>query len=610
MIQLDEIQANFLKSYRTEMDSQYDEWLNWQTLQEELLAAKIEKWFGDQRLKTLQALEGLADVYDDTKKTASFIDTLLASNLLPVQRFKSVDKFLFSTYTFPVRISEKFRKGGDPIADQIKVISQVNSEGLADVLNEASSNGVYGGGQSGLNSMGINLGFQVLGDETIAALTSQNIKLTSQLEESMTSKIRYELLDGIKNFESIPELRDRILSVYDKPVTVSVPASIHPDGTVARKGYTYDLSAQQWANTVARTEITRAFVTGRLEAYKQSGIVKEVEFLTAGDERVCMDCSALDATVYKLDESFGEIPVHASCRCTFIPYIDAALMDQAFRDAGNNIANAYASGDPVANPLTFADWAKSEGMAGRDLSNFTIRANQVFGEDFLVNDLLKGFSTDVSGYETLLSEIEFTKQGFGITQARITGEIMTVDGELAGEFTRMFYRSLTGQKELTVGHELLFLESEYQGVGLVKGMMKNSIAMYDRLGAVSVSLTANGMVGSYAWAKYGFDFETKYNPEIAKVFSEEFKTHIAQKIKTAKVFKTEAELTKYMKTVDLSKLQHSWDFAAFRAELQGVKISGKEFLLESGGDWRGVLELDKNSSGRKIVDAYTSGKLP
>ncbi len=76
------------------------------------------------------------------------------------------------------------------------------------------------------------------------------------------------------------------------------------------------------ALVIARTEIVRAHAEGQLDAFELLG-VDEVgilaEWLTAGDERVCPECDALEGVVMTIEEARGLIPRHPNCRCAWIP---------------------------------------------------------------------------------------------------------------------------------------------------------------------------------------------------------------------------------------------------------------------------------------------------
>lgn len=93
-----------------------------------------------------------------------------------------------------------------------------------------------------------------------------------------------------------------------------------------------DLS-QTRAILVARTELTRAHADSTLESLGQLGVthvgvVPEVEFTTAGDEKVCRQCSRKEGKVYTLKEAAGVVPQHPNCRCRWTvvskPIVNAA----------------------------------------------------------------------------------------------------------------------------------------------------------------------------------------------------------------------------------------------------------------------------------------------
>ena len=76
------------------------------------------------------------------------------------------------------------------------------------------------------------------------------------------------------------------------------------------------------AETIARTEIIRANAEGNLDAMEALGVEEVgvlVEWSTAGDQRVCGLCSALDGITLKIKEAHNLLPRHPNCRCAFIP---------------------------------------------------------------------------------------------------------------------------------------------------------------------------------------------------------------------------------------------------------------------------------------------------
>jgi hypothetical protein len=78
-----------------------------------------------------------------------------------------------------------------------------------------------------------------------------------------------------------------------------------------------------------RTQQRRERVERTLEAAFAG---KQVEVLTAGDDKVCDECDDIAAGgPYDLDSARDKIPAHPNCRCAFIPYGDkryAAIEEQ------------------------------------------------------------------------------------------------------------------------------------------------------------------------------------------------------------------------------------------------------------------------------------------
>jgi SPP1 gp7 family putative phage head morphogenesis protein len=85
------------------------------------------------------------------------------------------------------------------------------------------------------------------------------------------------------------------------------------------------ISAQQRAIMMARTEIIRAHHLATIQEYRNwglEGIIVKGEWKTAGDDRVCDKCAALEGKIFTLDEIEPLIPFHPNCRCIALPYIE------------------------------------------------------------------------------------------------------------------------------------------------------------------------------------------------------------------------------------------------------------------------------------------------
>jgi SPP1 gp7 family putative phage head morphogenesis protein len=84
----------------------------------------------------------------------------------------------------------------------------------------------------------------------------------------------------------------------------------------------YQKAKDYRTDRIARTETATAANQGTLEAYKQSGVVKKKEWITADDERLCDLCAPMDGEVVNIDDNFSAgisaPPLHPNCRCTIV----------------------------------------------------------------------------------------------------------------------------------------------------------------------------------------------------------------------------------------------------------------------------------------------------
>lgn len=85
------------------------------------------------------------------------------------------------------------------------------------------------------------------------------------------------------------------------------------------------ISAKRRAKMLAHTEMMRAYHQSTIQEYRnwaEEGVIAQAEWSTAGDNRVCDLCNALEGKIFSLDEIEGMIPLHPECRCTTLPYIE------------------------------------------------------------------------------------------------------------------------------------------------------------------------------------------------------------------------------------------------------------------------------------------------
>lgn len=90
------------------------------------------------------------------------------------------------------------------------------------------------------------------------------------------------------------------------------------------------------ASRLIRTETNYAMTQGTLNAYTDSGVVQQYEFLAALDHRTSPQCRARDGQVFALtDASIGNNlpPLHPNCRSTIIPIINRTYLDKKEKES-------------------------------------------------------------------------------------------------------------------------------------------------------------------------------------------------------------------------------------------------------------------------------------
>jgi SPP1 gp7 family putative phage head morphogenesis protein len=81
------------------------------------------------------------------------------------------------------------------------------------------------------------------------------------------------------------------------------------------------------ARVLARTEVIHAHAEGQLDSFERLGIEEVgvmVEWSTAGDDRVCPKCEAIEGEIMTVAEARGQIPLHPNCRCAWVPSLKEA----------------------------------------------------------------------------------------------------------------------------------------------------------------------------------------------------------------------------------------------------------------------------------------------
>ncbi len=325
----------------------YSSHTDWLILQEEKLELLLIKAFNDNKKEVLKRFdEELPSVYNKTN-VVNFIKELNTVPLEPRVDYQTFGMFRFYKHTFSVEIRDWMQKSGT--GGVIDSISRINPDPFVNALDDVTFTSVKGGGQSVFSIFDIRIDFALRDKDAERYIKNFNLKLSSQVSKQLQSKIKFVLLEGIKNGDSIPHLRNKILDVFNKPIDVVVAPKLDAFGNTIRQGYSYQITPKQWANTVARTETSRAYNVGRLDGFAQTGVVDRVQFSTSPDERLCPVCAPLEGTVYKLADAVDYIPQHPNCRCQWIPLLSKDDFFDVKSKAAENAAALYSFEDRMSS---------------------------------------------------------------------------------------------------------------------------------------------------------------------------------------------------------------------------------------------------------------------
>lgn len=148
-----------------------------------------------------------------------------------------------------------------------------------------------------------------------AYFDDRSLKVAKDVNDETSKQLRASLAEGVKDGDSIFQLRARVEAVMGSASTMR-------------------------ADRIARTEVARSQGYADITAWEQSGSVTGKEWFTALDDRVCKFCMSLDGNVYGLRENifskgdsltvegktqhynYDDVPhnpLHVSCRCVLLP---------------------------------------------------------------------------------------------------------------------------------------------------------------------------------------------------------------------------------------------------------------------------------------------------
>jgi len=158
-------------------------------------------------------------------------------------------------------------------------------------------------GQDKLDELDMHIAFEVSNPHVQEWLKDYSFKFSENLEAVSSDRLRTILEAGMEAGRGIPELMHDVREAFD-------------------------FMNRYRAEIISRTETSRASNQAAIEAYEQSGVVEQKQWLTAPD--CCDICAELDNEIVPLDDTFFDDdygdgtapPRHPNCRCAVAAYVE------------------------------------------------------------------------------------------------------------------------------------------------------------------------------------------------------------------------------------------------------------------------------------------------
>lgn len=129
-------------------------------------------------------------------------------------------------------------------------------------------------------------------------------------------------LVATRSFEGMRGISDSMKSSLNNILANGLANGTNPRTLARDMVKSMDGISKTRALRIARTEVVYAHAEGQLDSFEKLG-VEEIgamaEWSTAGDNRVCPLCSALEGVTLTVKKARGMIPRHPNCRCAWIP---------------------------------------------------------------------------------------------------------------------------------------------------------------------------------------------------------------------------------------------------------------------------------------------------
>ncbi len=149
--------------------------------------------------------------------------------------------------------------------------------------------------------------FTIVDTNALDFMTQYNLTLAGDVNRELADGIKRDIMQGIIEGKGTDEI------VRDLGRVVIYKDSFKQAGTKVFS------KAQYRMEMIARTEVLRAHNMGRIKFHQHVGI-KQLEWMTMGDERTCPVCGPLNGKTFPIDKFPGQ-PAHPFCRCSNLPVL-------------------------------------------------------------------------------------------------------------------------------------------------------------------------------------------------------------------------------------------------------------------------------------------------
>ncbi len=152
--------------------------------------------------------------------------------------------------------------------------------------------------------------FDVTPERALRYLADHVMDFASGMVSNERTALRSLVSDGLDQGWGAAKLKRQIGDFFRGGIHY-----VSDDGATVER--TIGLDA--WAETVARTELSRAYNQGSRSLYEEAAITERV-WVTAGDANECPACEAADGEIAKIGDAFPSVdvadpPAHPRCYC-------------------------------------------------------------------------------------------------------------------------------------------------------------------------------------------------------------------------------------------------------------------------------------------------------